>query len=113
MLLITLVACRSIQNEGGLDWVTVDFSIAELKQSSAHYAVSSSSIQTAFIIAVPENITSITVSDYLTRYYDRQLQDLTNNSVSLRIPLNTLGQSHQILCPGQHLEQIVVIPPGS
>ena len=88
MLLITLVACRSIQNEGGLDWVTVDFSIAELKQSSAHYAVSSSSIQTAFIIAVPENITSITVSDYLTRYYDRQLQDLTNNTVKLKIPLN-------------------------
>jgi hypothetical protein len=88
LLLITLVACRSIQNEGELDWVTIDFSIAESKQSSVQYAVSSSSIQTAFIIAVPENITSITVSDYLTRYYDRQLQDLTNNTVKLKIPLN-------------------------
>ncbi len=88
-LLITLVACRSLQNEGGTDWATVEFSIDGSNQSSALYSSSGSSIETALIIAVPAEITSVGITDYLSNFYHRQLQDLTNNTVNLRIPLNT------------------------
>jgi hypothetical protein len=89
LFLTGLVACRSLDNGGGTDWATVEFSIAGSDQNNAQYSVSGSSIETAVIIVVPENITAVGVTGYLTEFYDTQLQDLTNSTVSLRIPLNT------------------------
>ncbi len=89
LLLTSLVACKSLKNGGGADWATVDFSIAGSDQNNAQYSASGSSIETALIIVVPGNITAVGITGYLTEYYDTQLQDLTNNTVSLRIPLNT------------------------
>ena len=40
-------------------------------------------------MALPENITSVNKTEYLTHDYDRQLQDLTDGTVSLIVPLNT------------------------
>jgi len=89
LCLVFMTACRSLSNDGGTDWATVQFSIDGSKQSNAHYASSSSSIQTALIIAVPASVTTIGITEYLSTYYDSQLQDITNNRVKLRIPLNT------------------------
>jgi len=41
------------------------------------------------IMAVPASVTTIGLTGYLSDRYDAQLQDLINNSVKLRIPLNT------------------------
>ncbi len=89
LLLTILMACRSLQNGGGVDWATVDFSIGGSNRSSAQFSISGNSIQTAMIMAVPASVTSIGITGYLSDYYDAQLQDLINNSVELRIPLNT------------------------
>jgi hypothetical protein len=89
LCLFFMTACKPLQNEGGLDWATVEFSVDGSNYNNAHYASSGTSINTAIIIAVPYDITAVTISNYLTQYYDRQLQDLTNNTVSLSIPLNT------------------------
>ena len=89
LLLITLIACKSLQNEGGTDWATVEFSIDGSRQSNALYSSSGSSIRTALIIAVSVDVTSVETTNYLVSHYDLQLQDLTNNTVSLKVPLNT------------------------
>ena len=89
LLFMVLTGCKSFQNEGGMDWATAEFSVDDSKKSIAHYSASESSIETALIVAVPEHITSVSISSYLTDLFDRQLQDLTTNTVSLTIPLNT------------------------
>jgi len=89
LLLITMIACKSLQNESGADWATVEFSVDGSSQSNAHYASSSSSIRTALIIAVSGDTSAVGIADYLTDFFDRQLQDLAINTVNLRIPLNT------------------------
>ncbi len=89
LLFIALTACKSLDNGGGTDWATVEFSIGGSNQNSINYSSSGSSIQTALIIAVPESVTSVGITDYLSILYDQQLQDLTNNTVALSVPLNT------------------------
>lgn len=88
LCLIFMSTCKSLQNEGGADWATVKFLIDESNQSNANYSASTSSIKTALIIAVPMNISSVGNNNYLLPDYDKQLQNLANNTVNLRIPLN-------------------------
>ena len=87
--LIVLAACKSLDNGGGLDWATVEFSVDGSNQNIISYSSSGGSIKTALIMALPENITSVNKTEYLTHDYDRQLQDLTDDTVSLIVPLNT------------------------
>ena len=42
LLLTTLAACRSFQNEGGPDWATVEFSVNDSNHSSARYSAAES-----------------------------------------------------------------------
>ena len=88
LCLAFVTACKPLQNGGGADWATVKFSIDETDQKMAFNSVSGSSIKTALIIAVSGNVTASGINNYLTVSYDRRLQDLTNNTVSLSIPLN-------------------------
>ena len=89
LLMTVLTTCKSLQNGGGTEWATVDFSIDGPNQSSTLYSSSASSTNTELIIAVPASVTSLSISSYLESFYDKQLQDLTNYTVSLMIPLNT------------------------
>lgn len=89
LFLVVLSACRSLQNEGGLDWATVDFTISGSSKNTTLRSTSASANETALIIAVPGNRASVSVSDYLATAYDEQLQNLVTDSVSLSIPTNT------------------------
>jgi uncharacterized protein DUF1566 len=86
--LVFMTACRSLNNEGGRDWASVEFSIEGAKQSSVFSSASVSSTETALILAVPGNITSLSITNYLESDFDRELQNRVDNTVSLKIPLN-------------------------
>lgn len=88
-LLLVLNACKSLRNGGGVDWVTVDFTINNSAQKSALYAVSGSTIETALIVVVPASVSAVGTTGYLSSSFDAQLQDLTEDKVQLMIPLNT------------------------
>ena len=87
--LFLFAACRPMENEGGLDWATVEFSVDETSQTNVNQSVSGNTIKTALIIAVYDHVTSVGTTNYLVNLYDQQLQDLDNSTVSLDIPLNT------------------------
>ena len=89
LFMTTLFACKSWQNEGGPDWATVEFSIDGSRQNQASYAVSGDSTKTALICAVSASSKAATYKQYIMDDYDRQLENLINNTASLRVPLNT------------------------
>jgi len=89
LALTALVACKSLQNNGGTDWAVVEFSIDGAKQNGSQASISEGSLHTTAILAVPASVTTIGITDYLSDYYDTQLQGFDSSSVNLRIPLNT------------------------
>ncbi len=89
LFLISLVACKSLQNGGGTDWAAVDLSISDPAQSHQFQASYSGNIGSSLILAVPATIDSVNPSSFLSEYYDGGMLNLTNGSVELNVPLNT------------------------
>ena len=112
LLLTVLAACKSIQDEGGADWATVKFSLDHPQRSIKYQAASSGDIGTALIIAVPESITSINTTNYISDYFSRGLLDLTNSSIELSLPLNVpLRIAELTFAADLSLDQIVTDQP--
>ncbi len=87
--LIVLVSCRSLDNEGGKDWVTVEIKVDQPSSSSnGNRSVSPSGTHTALITAIPATSSTVTSSTDLSGYYDQQLQNVTSGVVTLLVPLN-------------------------
>jgi len=82
-----LIACNSLENEGGKDWIQVEVTLEQPDNNSALRAYSAASVQSALIIAVPITVTEAEY-EALDSAYDTQLQNLTDNTVSLTVPLN-------------------------
>jgi len=89
LVLISLVACKSLQNEGGTDWVSVELTIGDTTQSHQYHASYSGKTGSALILAVPAYIDSVSPSNFLSENYGRGMLDLTSGFVELSVPLNT------------------------
>ncbi len=88
LTLTILTSCGPVQNEGQTDWATVDFSVENAQKSSKLQAATSGDVSCAIIIAVPDSIDSVSITDYISSYYSRGLLDLASRSVELSLPLN-------------------------
>jgi uncharacterized delta-60 repeat protein len=110
-LMITLVACQPLQNEGQIDWATVDLSV-DSEHSANYLAQSAGVISTALIIAVPVPIGSVDHTAYITDFYSRGLLDLSSSSVELSLPLNIPMCVVQVTFTGDlSLDQIISNQP--
>jgi len=95
LFLTVFTSCRSLQNEGGVDWATVTFSVGNSsninaqKHKSPSFSTSSNITRTILIAAVPATKSSITTRDYLDKQYDGLLLDLAVDTIKLSVPLNT------------------------
>ena len=87
--LMMLVACRSLDNNGDRDWVTVEVKVDQpMKSVGGNKSVSPTGTKTALIIAIPATSSTVTSSTDLSNYYDRQLQNVSTGYVTLSVPLN-------------------------
>jgi len=87
ILVVVLIACESLENEGGKDWVTVRVTVKQIESNASQRSYLASSVDSAAIFAVPASVTLDTL-DQLDNAYDGQLQDLVNGTVTLSVPLN-------------------------
>lgn len=85
--LIGLAGCESLENEGGKDFIDVTITVDQPETNSKLQAYSGSSVLSAAIAIVPATVTEASYSA-LNEAYDTQLQDMTDNTVYLRAPLN-------------------------
>jgi hypothetical protein len=88
LILISLLACRSLNNGGSQDFVQVQITIEQPENNSANRSYSASSVQTAAVFAVADSFT-IDTMDQVKNWYDGQLQNLVDGTVTLTVPLNT------------------------
>jgi vacuolar-type H+-ATPase subunit F/Vma7 len=92
---VVLVACKSLQNEGGLDWVEVEMSI-DLEQPVGHAmysttgqrSVALAEFGSALVSAIPATDAKIDATSDFSGAYDRQMMNIANKDVMLTVPLN-------------------------
>ena len=114
VFVLTLASCRSLSNGGAVDWATVEFSVNQPSQAKAAVSYSAAGNRTSLIVAVPVSETSIGTSNYLKNFYDAQLLNDTDNSVKLRIPLNSELCLIKVLFEGLYtLNQIYTDQPAA
>jgi len=87
LILTSLFACRSLNNGGSQDFVQVKVTIEQPDKNSANRSTASG-VQTAAIFAIADSFTIDTI-EQVTSWYDGQLQNLVDGTVTLTVPLNT------------------------
>jgi hypothetical protein len=92
---IVLVACKSLQNEGGLDWAEIEMTLQpELPASQAMYNTTGlrpaklADFGSALVSAIPATGTKIDASSDFSAAYDRQMMNIATKDVMLMVPLN-------------------------
>ena len=92
--LLLAIACNSLENGNGQQWITatfnVDNSVHPTSPNDISKNIETSSIHLSVIYAVAES-TSVDVSGYVSvpSYFDRQKQNLIDNTVTMTLPVNT------------------------
>ena len=86
--LISLVACRTLDNGGDRDWAEVKITVNQPGLSGGSQSLSPSGTLTSLIMVIPASTAAVTAATDFTNAYDGQLQNLTTNTVTLTVPLN-------------------------
>ena len=86
--LIMFAACRSLNNNGQKDWLTVEIRVDQPELAQGRNQSAASGAQTALITAIPATVSTITSHTDYSTYFDQQLQNLVTGTVTLSVPLN-------------------------
>ncbi len=100
VLSMWLFSCKPNENEGGKDWATVSLDVGQSRSSNqvnAATAVLPNGFS-AMIVAVPESVTSVTSTSYITEFYARAMLS-ADGSVEMTLPLDTPMRVVQVSFP--------------
>ncbi len=90
LFMVTLLSCN-FQNEKSDEpiFIRVHMTVDQPVMRNANISQASPATSTSLVIAVPASITSVDEASWDQSYFDAQLLDLNNDTVTLLIPLGT------------------------